>query len=175
MSIFEWILNCTLLGWVLTRNLGTRPVTRQTFAIPLLVVAVAAGAYLQHVPTAGNDVPMEIAGAGLGVILGLLASATTRLHRTERGDTVATAGVAFAAVWVLAIGGRIAFAELATHSASAAVARFSMAHEITGAAAWRTTFVMMALAMVVTRVVAVAARASRGTRPATANLVPAHA
>ena len=45
MSTAQWILNLALLGWVLTRNLGTRRVTRATFLVPLVVVG-AAVAYL---------------------------------------------------------------------------------------------------------------------------------
>src|SRR3954465_1540339 len=115
MTTAEWILNCTLLGWVLLRNLGTRPVTRSTYLVPLAVVAVAAGIYLRHIPGGGNDHVLELAGIGAGVLFGLAAAAGTRLFRDDSG-LMARAGVAFAAVWVVAIGGRIAFAELATHA-----------------------------------------------------------
>jgi hypothetical protein len=164
MTTAEWILNCTLLGWVLLRNLGTRPVTRGTYLVPLAVVAVAAGVYLRDVPGAGNDRLLELAGIGAGVVFGLAAAACTRLRRDSSGRLLARAGAAFAAVWVVAIGGRIAFAELATHAWGPAVARFSMAHQITGADAWRAAFVLMALVMVLTRVAATAVAASRSPR-----------
>jgi len=50
MSTTQWILNLGLLGWVLLRNLGSKPVTRATFAVPLLIVAVAAGVFLDGHP-----------------------------------------------------------------------------------------------------------------------------
>jgi hypothetical protein len=163
MTTAEWILNCTLLGWVLLRNLGTRPVTRSTYLVPLAVVAVAAGIYLRDIPGDGNDHLLELAGIGAGVVFGFAATACTRLVHDGSGRLLARAGFAFAAVWVIAIGGRIAFAELATHSWGPAVARFSVAHQITGADAWRTAFVLMALVMVLTRVAAtvLAARSRR--------------
>ncbi|MGR7023693.1 hypothetical protein [Geodermatophilus sp. URMC 62] len=164
MTTAEWILNCTLLGWVLLRNLGTRPVTRGTYLVPLAVVAVAAGIYLRDVPGDGNDRLLELAGIGAGVVFGLAAAACTRLLRDGSGRLLARAGAAFAVVWVLAIGGRIAFAELATHSWGPAVARFSMGHQITGADAWRAAFVLMALVMVLTRVAATAVAAARSPR-----------
>jgi hypothetical protein len=91
------------------------------------------------------------------------------------GRLLARAGTAFAAVWVLAIGGRIAFAELATHSWGPAVARFSIAHQITGADAWRAAFVLMALVMVLTRITALALAAARAPRPTSPALDPATA
>jgi hypothetical protein len=177
MTTAEWILNCTLLGWVLVRNLGTRPVTRSTYLVPLAVVAVAAGIYLRNVPGGGNDHMLELAGIGAGVVFGLAAAACTRLLTDGSGRLLARAGLAFAAVWVIAIGGRIAFAELATHSWGPAVARFSIAHEITGAEAWRAAFVLMALVMVLTRVAATAVQAARRnrTRPAASAPVAASA
>jgi hypothetical protein len=176
MTTAEWILNCTLLGWVLLRNLGTRPVTRSTYLVPLAVVAVAAGIYLRSIPTAGNDVLLELAGVGAGAVFGLAAAVCTRMTRDASGRLLARAGAAFAAVWIIAIGGRIAFAELATHSWGPAVARFSIAHQITGADAWRTAFVLMALVMVLTRVAATAVTARRSRlRPVTDIPAPATA
>ena len=177
MTTAEWILNCTLLGWVLLRNLGTRPVTRSTYLVPLAVVAVAAGVYLRVVPGGGHDHLLELTGVGAGVVFGLAASAATGFLRDGSGRLLARAGVAFAAVWVVAIGGRIAFAELATHGWGPAVARFSVAHQITGADAWRAAFVLMALVMVLTRVAATAIVATRydHTRPASGTPAPATA
>ena len=171
MTTAEWILNCSLLGWVLLRNLGTRPVTRGTYLAPLAVVAVAAGVYLRDVPGAGNDRLLELAGIGAGVVFGLAAAACTRLRRDSSGRLLARVGAAFAAVWVIAIGGRIAFAELATHAWGPAVGRFSMEHAITGADAWRTCFVLMAVCMVAGRVLSTAVVVRR-TRRATAALDP---
>src|SRR3954452_11099235 len=108
MTTAEWNLNCMPLGWGLLRNLGTRPVTRSTYLVPLAVVAVAAGIYLRDIPGGGNDHLLEVAGIGAGVAFGLAAAACTRLLRDGSGRLLARAGVAFAAVWIIAIGGRIA-------------------------------------------------------------------
>ena len=154
MSTTQWILNLVLLGWVLTRNLGTRPVSRTTFVTPLVVVTAAAAVFLRHLPTAGHDLWLEGTGVAAGIVLGALTAALTRVRPRSDGAVVITAGAAFALVWVLAIGGRIAFAEWATGSGARTVAEFSMRHHITGADAWTAAFVLMALAMVLSRTAA---------------------
>ena len=59
----------------------------------------------------------------------------------------------------------MAFAFAATHGAGPAIARFSIAHQITGSGAWVAALVMMALADVLTRLAVVyAARPPPGRR-----------
>lgn len=173
MNTFEWTLNCTLLGWVLLRNLGTKPVNGRVLALPLVLVAVACAFYLRSIPTAGNDLALEVIGAVTGLVLGFAATAVTRVRAQADGQVTVSAGAAFAAIWILAIGGRIAFAELATHAWGPAVGRFSMEHAITGADAWRTCFVLMAVCMVGGRVLSTAAAARRARR-ATAAVAAEH-
>ena len=159
MSTAQWILNGVLLAWVLLRNLGERRLRPALFVVPLLVVAVAAATFLRDLPTAGNDLTLELAGATAGLVLGTLATALTRLSRRD-GDLVVTAGLAFAALWVAVIGGRVLFAQWATHSGAATVGEFSLRHQITGADAWTAAFVLMALLMVLGRLATTAAWAA---------------
>jgi hypothetical protein len=156
MSTTQWILNCTLLGWVLMRNLGTHPVTRSTYLTPLAVVAVAAVVFLRHVPTAGHDVTLEVTGLALGAAFGFLSTALTRIRTTATGAVI-RAGLAFATLWVVVIGGRIAFAEWANGAGGHTIGEFSVRHQITGADAWTAAFVLMALAMVAARIASTAA------------------
>jgi hypothetical protein len=155
MSTTQWILNCTLLGWVLMRNLGTHPVTKSTYLAPLAVVAVAAAVFLRHLPTVGHDVTLEMVGAAAGVAFGVLSTVLTRIHITTAGVMI-RAGVAFATLWVVVIGGRIAFAEWANGPGGRTIGEFSMRHQITGADAWTAAFVLMALAMVAGRLASTA-------------------
>ena len=156
MSTTQWILNCTLLGWVLMRNLGAHPVTRSTYLTPLAVVAVAAAVFLRDLPTAGHDLTLELVGLAAGAAFGVLATALTRIRTTTTGAVV-RAGVAFATLWVVVIGGRIAFAEWANGPGGHTIGEFSMRHQITGADAWTAAFVLMALAMVAARLASTAA------------------
>lgn len=155
MSTAQWILNLALLGWVLTRNLGTHRVTRATFLVPLAVVAAAGAWFLRDLPTAGHDVRLELIGIATGLLLGTLAALLTRV-RHRHGDLVVSAGTAFAAVWIATIGGRMLFAQWATHSGARTIGEFSMRHQITGADAWTAAFVLMALSMVAVRLVVTA-------------------
>jgi hypothetical protein len=166
MNTTQWILSIVLLAWALVRNLGTREVALGTFALPLVIVAAAASFFLFPLPTAGNDLNLVLAFALIGVVLGLAASAVTRLHHRD-GKLVATAGAAFATLWLVMIGGRIAFAEWATGTGARVVGMFSRDHAITGADAWTAAFVVMALGMVLARTVALAVR-TRRTSPSIA-------
>ncbi|WP_344620285.1 hypothetical protein [Dactylosporangium salmoneum] len=171
MSTTQYLLNAGLLAFVLWSNLGTRTVTRSRFTLPLLLVAIAGVVFLRDLPTAGNDVGLEVAGAAAGALLGLLAAALVRVDRDAAGRLVMRAGVAYAVLWVVVIGGRVLFAYGAEHWFPAAIGRFSMAHQITGADAWTAAFVLMALCMVVARVAVsglLTARAARRTVPAVA-------
>ncbi|MER7282254.1 hypothetical protein ABT369_48275 [Dactylosporangium sp. NPDC000244] len=166
MSTTQYLLNAGLLAFVLWSNLGTRAVTRARIALPLLLVAVAAWFFLHDLPTLGNDLRLELAGAGAGAVLGLAAAALIRVGRDAEGRLVMRAGAAYAALWIAVIGGRVLFAYGAEHWFPAAIGRFSMTHEISGAAAWTAASVLMALVMVVVRVAASAALALRARRAA---------
>jgi hypothetical protein len=64
----------------------------------------------------------------------------------------------------------MAFYFAATHGAGPAIAAFSIAHHITGPAAWTAALVMMALADVLTRLAVVWTRGRRLTAASTAAL-----
>lgn len=169
MSTTQYLLNAGLLAFVLWANLGTKPVTRRRFTLPLVLVAVAALLFLHQLPTAGHDLELELAGAATGAGLGLVAAALVRVDRDARGRLVMRAGVAYAALWIAVIGGRCAFAYGAGHWFPRAVGEFSMTHQITGADAWTAAFILMSLTMVVVRV------AATGIVTALAARRPAHA
>ena len=73
-------------------------------------------------------------------------------------------------MWIGGVGARLAFAIAAGNGAGPAIARFSIAHHITGSAAWIAALVMMALADVLTRLVVIYLR---GRRLAAAPAAPA--
>ena len=104
---------------------------RERFTRPVLFMGLAALLYLDGLPTAGNDLGFELAGA------------------------------AFAALWTTVVAARIAFAYGATDVFPHAIATFSRAHDITGSDAWTTMFVLMAFGMVVGRLGVLALQAPR--------------
>ena len=161
MSTTDYLLNIGLLAWILVANIGTRPLRRARLLTPIAVVVVLGAVLLRDVPTAGNDVQLEVAGTAVGVLLGVAVALLVRLRPDGRGGVTTYTGIAFASVWVAVIGGRMLFAYGATHWFSAEIGRFSMTHQITGADAWTAAFVLMALAMVLTRTVVTAIMAAR--------------
>ena len=170
MTTSQYLLNFGLLAYVLYSNLGTKTLTHRRLTLPVVLVAVAGYAFLRDLPTAGNDTHLELAGLTAGVVLGVFAALLVRVRRAADGSLVAEAGAAFAALWIVVIGGRMLFAYGADHWFITAIGRFSRDHQITGADAWTAAFVLMALAMVVTRVLVAGAQVARLTarRPAQA-------
>jgi hypothetical protein len=152
MTATQWLLNIGLLIFILATNLGTRAVTRRRLAMPLVLAAVVGVLLLSTVPTGGNDVALDFIGAGAGVALGILAGLLMPVQRRTDGTVTSNAGVLYALLWLLVIGGRIAFAESANGWAAAGIRDFSISNAITGADAWTAAFVVMALSMVAARV-----------------------
>jgi hypothetical protein len=160
MTTTEYLLNVGILALVLATNLGTRVLTWRRLVVPVLLVVLAGGSFLRQLPTAGHDVELELAGLTAGVLLGVVAALLVRVHRV--GDRVVTsAGAGFAVLWVAVVGGRVLFAYGAGHWYGAAIAGFSRSVRITGSGAWAAAFVLMALAMVISRVLVTGAQAAR--------------
>lgn len=160
MTASQYLLNVALLGFVLYSNLGTHTFNlRRAVLRPILLAAGIGATFLSTVPSAGNDQGLEAVGLLAGVALGVASALLVRVHRTKAG-VVTSAGTGFAVLWVAAIGGRVLFAYGADHWFSQGISSFSRAHSITSADAWTAAFVLMALAMVITRVLVTAAQAT---------------
>jgi hypothetical protein len=99
--------------------------------------------------------------------MGAIGGLATRLRPGADGRPLGRAGVLAASMWIAGVGARMLFYFAATHGAGPAIARFSIAHHITGSAAWTAALVMMALADVLTRLVTVYLRGRRLTAKAT--------
>lgn len=150
MTTSDYLLSFGLLALILYTNLGTRALTRRRFTVPLIAVAAAGWGFLRVLPTAGDDLTLIAVAAAVGVAFGALTGLLSRLDRTPAGQLVTRADAAFAAVWVLVVGGRVLFGYGANQFWHTAVVRFSIQHQITGPA-YRYAFVLMALTMVVGR------------------------
>jgi hypothetical protein len=162
MTVAELAINLALLVAIVFTQFGRRVVTRRRFTIPLIIVGIAGLEYLRNVPTAGDDVPFYVIGAVAGAAFALLASLFVQVEREPSGEIVARTAAMYAVIWLVVIGGRIAFAEAAKHTSFGQnVGSFSRAESITGPAAWQAMFVLMALAMVVTRVAVLGARSAQ--------------
>ena len=167
-----YVINAILVLMVI-RQIREHPLDLRSLAVPVLAVGAAAALFLHAVPVAGTDLVLELAGIAAGATMGALAGLTTKLRRGSDGRALGRAGWLAASLWIAGVGARMAFAFAATNGAGPAIARFSMAHQITGEDAWVAALVMMALADVLTRLAVIYVRGRRLTtaaataRPAT--------
>jgi hypothetical protein len=153
-----YIINAILVLLVVRQIRETR-LGLLNLILPVLLVAGAAAYYLRSVPTAGNDIALDITLAATGAVLGALCALATRLRRGPDGVALARAGWIAATLWVVGIGARMAFAYASDHGSGPTIARFSAAHSITSADAWVAALVMMALAEVIARLAMLRLRA----------------
>jgi hypothetical protein len=119
--------------------------------------------FLHSVPAAGSDLALEAACVAAGAAMGAIGGLATRLRLGADGRPLGRAGILAASMWIGAVGARLAFAIAAGNGAGPAIARFSVAHHITGSSAWVAALVMMALADVLTRLAVVWIRGRRLT------------
>jgi hypothetical protein len=169
MTTTDWIIDIALV-LVVFRQLREDRLDLKTFLIPLGIVAFVAHSYLDSIPTAGNDLVLVGVLMAVGAVLGIAGGVHTRI-RSVGGHLLIKAGAVSAILWVLGMGARMGFQMWTEHGGGAdEVARFSLAHHITGEQAWVAAFVLMALTEVVTRVatIYVRSRMTDRARPAMA-------
>jgi hypothetical protein len=150
MTFTDYLIDITLIGIVLFQIRGRRLTTR-ALLLPVGLVSYVAVTYLKSVPTAGNDLFLEVGSAAIGALLGGLAGYFTSVTADREGIPVAKAGLVAAALWILGTGGRLAFQVYASHGGGSAIERFSVAHSITSVEAWTSALILMALSEAVVR------------------------
>ena len=170
-NITMYLINASLILLVI-RQIREHPLDARSLAVPVLAVGCAALMFLHSVPAGGGDLVLEVACVLAGAAMGALGGLATRLRLGADGRPLGRAGVVAASMWVGGVGARLAFAVAAGNGAGPAIARFSVAHHITGSSAWVAALVMMALADVLTRLAAIYLR---GRRLAAAPAAPAAA
>jgi hypothetical protein len=163
-----YVINAALVLMVI-RQIREHHLDVRSLAGPVIAVGAAAVLFLHSVPLGGNDIALELICVAAGAAMGALAGLTTHLRLGRDGLPLGRAGWLAASLWITGVGARMAFAFAAGHGFGPAIARFSVAHQVTGSAAWVAALIMMALADVLTRLVVVYARGRRLTaRPAAA-------
>ncbi len=165
MNINMYVINAILILMVI-RQVREHPLDLRSLAVPVLAVGCAAVLFLHSVPGGGNDIVLELSCVLAGAVMGAIGGLATRLRLGADGRPLGRAGWLAASMWVGGVGARLAFAVAASNGAGPAIARFSIAHHITGSAAWVAALIMMALADVLTRLVIIYLRGRRLAGPA---------
>jgi hypothetical protein len=155
------ILSAVILVGVLTSDLGRRAVTRSRLRRPLLIAGIAGSMYLSAFATKGDALAVELAGAGAGAVLGLLAGSLMRVEHDGDGQAFTRAGASYVLIWIAVVGTRLAFIYGSEHVFSASLGSWMVAHHVT-TAALTNGLVLMALAMTVARTLSLIARARMG-------------
>ena len=150
MTLTDYVIDIALIALVI-RQVRDRRMDLRSLLLPVVLVAAACALYLKALPTAGNDLLLDLALGGAGAVLGVATALTTRVWRADDGYAHSKAGVTAAILWVLGVGSRFAYEEYATHGGAPAIARFSLQHNITSTQAWVTAVLLMALAEVLFR------------------------
>jgi hypothetical protein len=161
-----YLINALLILLVV-RQIREHQLDLRALAVPVLAVGAAAVMFLHAVPSGGSDITLDLACVSIGAAMGAIGGLATRLRAGVDGRPLGRAGVLAAGMWIAGVGARMVFYFAATHGAGPAIAAFSIAHHITGPAAWTAALVMMALADVLTRLVVVYLRGRRLTAQAT--------
>ena len=159
-NITTYLISASLILLVI-RQIREHPLDARSLATPVLAVGAAAVMFLHSVPAGGSDLALEAACVLAGAAMGAIGGLATRLRLGADGRPLGRAGILAASMWIGGVGARLAFAVAAGNGAGPAIARFSVAHHITGSAAWVAALVMMALADVLTRLVVIYLRGRR--------------
>jgi len=161
-----------LLVLLVVRQIREHQLDARALAVPVLAVAAAAVMFLHAVPGGGSDIALDLLGVSAGAAMGAVGGRATRLRPGAGGRPLGRAGTVPAGMWIAGVGARMVFCFAATHGAGPAIAAFSIAHHITGPAAWTAALVMMALADVLTRLAAVWIRGRSSRHPSRPAPVP---
>ena len=159
-NIITYLVSASLILLVI-RQIREHPLDARSLATPVLAVGAATVMFLHLVPAGGSDLALEAAGVLTGAAMGAIGGLATRLRLGADGRPLGRVGWLAASMWIGGVGARLAFAIAAGNGAGPAIARFSIAHQITGSAAWVAALMMMALADVLTRLVVIYLRGRR--------------
>ena len=160
------IVNGAVLIATLHSDLGAhRKIGPMRLLRPALIAGSIVPLFIEPLVTHGAGLEVELAGVAAGLVGGLAALGLMRVYRSPGTGKPATAsGWPLALLWVLVIGARAAFSYGSEHWFPNQLANFAVAHQVT-VAALTDALVFMAVAMLLTRTLGLAARAAN-VRPA---------
>jgi len=139
---------------------GRRKYDLHKVLMPIGTVSAVGYFYLKGMPSQDVDIVVYLVGAAIGLACGVVATLTTGVERDPASGKVHTrCGVGFVAIWTAVVALRVAFIYLAEHNTwfRDHLGTFMAEHHIVQDAI-APFFVIMALAMVLTRVFLLLAR-----------------
>lgn len=145
------IVNVTVLAVILGGDLGRRKVTTMRIIRPLIVVVAAVAIFFHSAQPTSNDLSLQLVGAGVGVLLGLVAGAMLPAEMDDAGTVHTRAGLPYALFWVTMSAARAAFVYGSEHWFTGSVIRSAIRYRISGPEIFGNALVLMALATVLGR------------------------
>jgi hypothetical protein len=161
LSTSQYILFIGLFVFIVATQVGRRQPNAQRLIIPLVIVGVFGFKYLKSFPSGGTPLLLVAGGITLGVLFGLLSLALIRVEKDpETGRLVTIAGLAYVALWTVALIARLGFAFGSTHWFKSDLASFSRQHHVPSDT-YATAFVLWVGLMILIRTIGVTARGVR--------------
>jgi hypothetical protein len=154
------LINVIVLFVVLEADIGPhRKIGWFRIARPLVLSAAIIPIYLKSLTTHGTGLYLELAGTAAGILLGLLATGLMKVYRSPKtGRPVSRADFGYAILWIVIIGARSAFSYGSVHWFGPQLGTWMATHHVVSGAI-TDPLLLMALAMLLTRTLGLAARA----------------
>lgn len=172
MSLSDYLVD-TILILLVVRQLRTARYDRRAWLLPLVIVGVVGKSYLHSIPTGGNNLLLIASLTLIGVALGSLSALATRVWSDGGRYALVKAGLISAVLWVIGMGGRMAFAIWANSAhGETTIGRFSLEHHLDPTTVWTAALVLMALGEVVSRVAILGLRSYRAQQSFTGYTTP---